>query len=94
MLAATILFLVLILATGLADFIPIHWRWLAIILWFLGFLALIGKTVTQDKEGRQQKRRAIGGILIDNRFKTSLSRLQTTLWTVLALSHLHRHRAR
>lgn len=86
MLTATILFLVLILATGLTDFIPIHWRWLATILWFLGFLALIGKVVTQEQRDGKRSGGRWTGILIDNRFKISLSRLQIMLWTVLALS--------
>ncbi len=86
MLIATILFIVLILATGLTGSIPIHWRWLATLLWFIGLLAFIGKAVTQERSNGARTGGRWVGILIDNRFKMSLSRLQIMLWTILALS--------
>jgi len=86
MLLATILFLILILTTGLAGIFPIQWRWLATILWFVGFLAFIGKAVTQEKTNGKKSGGRWVGILIDNRFKMSLSRLQIILWTTLAFS--------
>lgn len=86
MLIATILFVALILATGLTGSIPIHWRWLATLLWFIGLLAFIGKAVTQERSDGKRTGGRWAGILIDNRFKMSLSRLQIILWTLLALS--------
>ncbi len=86
MFIATIAFLILILATGLTGAIPIHWRWLMTLGWFVGFLAFIGKAVTQERRNGKASGGRWVGILIDNRFKMSLSRFQIILWTLLALS--------
>lgn len=85
MLIATVSLIILIFITGLTDILPIQWRWLVIIFWFLSLLALIGKAVTRETSNGKKGGRWLG-ILIDNRFKMSLSRLQIMLWTVLALS--------
>ncbi len=51
-------------------------NWLFVILLMLLFLALLGRA----------KHNRVFGILIDSNYTMSLSRLQITLWTVLALS--------
>jgi hypothetical protein len=68
--------LVLLLATAIwASLRPIA-QWFYIIALMLAFLALVGQSING---------RALG-ILIDTRYKISLSRLQIALWTVLVLS--------
>jgi hypothetical protein len=52
--------------------------WLIIVVLFLAFLVVVGHGIT----GRPQ------GLLIDDRHKMSLSRLQMVLWTVVILSGL------
>lgn len=86
---------ILIVLVGLLGRVPLQLRWLAMMVVFLGLLAAIGRDVTgMDKEvavrsGRTEKRFAPGridGVLIDNRNKVSLSRLQLILWSVVVLS--------
>lgn len=80
-------FITATLFIGLMDVIPLQVRWLLILGVFVAFLAALGKHVTGV---RDEKNKLVGGrfvgILIDSRNKLSLSRLQITLWTLLALS--------
>jgi hypothetical protein len=62
-------------AAGLVP-LPITLRWYLAIALIVAFLLLVGKL----KNGR------LGGFLIDNRQKVSLSRLQLVGWTVLIIS--------
>jgi hypothetical protein len=78
---AQLVIIVLIAAVGVAT--PyLHLNelvcWLAIVILFLLFLFVVGDGIT----GRRQ------GLLIDERFKMSLSRLQMVLWTLVILSGL------
>jgi hypothetical protein len=78
---------------GLLGSCPIQLRWLLITALFIFFLAATGKVVTGNKVDTENlvhrffnKGGRWTGILIDSRFKMSLSRLQLALWTILALS--------
>ncbi|MCS7010471.1 MAG: hypothetical protein N2049_00155 [Anaerolineales bacterium] len=87
MLILVFAFVAATLVVGLIGSIPIQVRWLLILVIFVAFLAALGKHVTGE---RNEKNKLVGGrwvgILIDSRNKLSLSRLQITLWTLLALS--------
>jgi hypothetical protein len=80
-----------ILVVGLSGQIMLPFRWLAIIAVMSAFLVAIGKdkTVREYADAGGVKRKTAGrfdGILIDDRNKMSLSRLQIILWTLVALS--------
>jgi hypothetical protein len=76
-----LLIIVLIAVVGVATPI-VHLNelvcWVIIVALFLGFLFVVGDGIT----GRRQ------GLLIDERNKMSLSRLQLVLWTLVILSGL------
>ncbi len=62
--------------------ISVQIRWLVVIGLFILFLAHIGQRIT-SKDGKGGK---WDGVLIDDRKKISLSRLQIILWTTVVLS--------
>ena len=71
-------FVVLVLLFGVAFvryLLPVG-RWLLLAAVMVAFLILLGRGMSRRAEG----------ILIDSRYKMSLSRFQMTLWTVLVLS--------
>lgn len=73
-----LLFVIVILVVGAAlvtSVLPVG-RWLAIAVTAVAFLIALGKGLS----GR------LDGILIDSRYKMSLSRFQMTMWTVLVFS--------
>jgi outer membrane murein-binding lipoprotein Lpp len=88
MLSAVSLFIVSTILIGLLGWVPIQLRWIIMLVIFVAFLAVLGKRVTGEKIGRILIGGRLSGILIDSRYKMSLSRLQIILWTVLALSAL------
>ena len=79
-------FSALIILVGLTGWISVQIRWGLIMILMVMFLAMIGKHVTGQKEGGKLTGGRWTGILIDNRFKMSLSRFQIILWSILALS--------
>ena len=79
-------FSALIILVGVTGWISVQIRWGLIMLLMVAFLAVIGKRVTgQNVDGKRTGGRWTG-ILIDSRFKISLSRFQIILWSILALS--------
>jgi hypothetical protein len=79
-------FSALIILVGLTGWISVQIRWGLIMLLMVVFLAMIGKRVTGQKVDGKLTGGRWTGILIDNRFKMSLSRFQIILWSILALS--------
>ncbi|MCK4793963.1 MAG: hypothetical protein KAV87_60110 [Desulfobacteraceae bacterium] len=79
-------FATVIVVIGLSGGLSLHLRWVLIILSFVVFLALVGKQVTGKNENGNWQGGHWAGILIDSRYKMSLSRFQIILWTILALS--------
>ena len=79
-------FAALVVIIGLLGWIPIEFRWVLMMLLFGSFLAVLGRRVTGQKTDSGYTGGRWTGILIDNRFKMCLSRLQIILWTILALS--------
>lgn len=77
-------FIAIIIIVGFQGWAPVEWRWVTMMVAFTLFLGVVGKQVTHDQINGKKGR--IDGILIDNRYKMSLSRFQIILWTVLALS--------
>jgi hypothetical protein len=75
---AIIVFVVLAVLVGAvwAPFLDASLRWLIIAGLMLLFLMFVGQRINNR----------LDGVLIDTRFKISLSRLQIALWTVLVLS--------
>ncbi|MBP9502381.1 MAG: hypothetical protein KBF17_09490, partial [Candidatus Promineofilum sp.] len=85
----------LILVIGMSGRLTLSWRWLLVMVTFVGLLALIGRDITGREDvvrlrsGRVETQFVPGridGVLIDARNKFSLSRLQLLLWTVVVLS--------
>ncbi len=68
--------LLFVLATVLAWSLAPGWNWIAVVVVLAGAVAVIGRAATG---------RALG-ILINERNVMSLSRLQTTIWTILVVS--------
>jgi hypothetical protein len=68
--------LVLLVGAGLVDLLRAWVRWLLIAGLMIAFLAAMGAQINDR----------LDGVLIDSRFKMSLSRLQIVLWTILVLS--------
>jgi hypothetical protein len=91
MAGSILVFIVLVVFIGLSSWIPIHLRWIIMIALYTWFMGVIGQKVTGHEidENNGRKRFVPGrfaGVLIDNRNKMSLSRLQITLWTILIFS--------
>lgn len=91
MAGSILVFIVLIVFIGLSSWIPIHLRWLITIALYTWFMGVVGQHVTgYEREENDRRKRFVpgrfAGILIDNRNKMSLSRLQITLWTILVFS--------
>lgn len=69
-------FVVATIIIGLLGQIPITTRWIASLVLIVGLMALMSKRIYDRFDG----------IFIDSRNKMSLSRLQITMWTILAFS--------
>ena len=72
----TVIIFVAGVVVGLSDPLQVVYRWLIIAGLVVGFLAVMG----HQTHGR------LVGVLIDARYKISLSRVQVTLWTILVFS--------
>lgn len=73
---AAILLIGLVGVWPIGPAVPITLRWLLIMAVIITFMALLGRQI----HGRYD------GILVDTRFKISLSRFQLVLWTLLVFS--------
>ncbi len=71
-----IIFVAAVIVVGLCDPLQVVYRWLIIASLVVGLLAVLG----HQTHGR------LVGVLIDARYKISLSRVQVTLWTILVFS--------
>ena len=79
-------FSALIILVGVSGWISVQIRWGLIMFLMVVFLAAIGKRVTGQQVNGKRTGGRWTGILIDSRFKISLSRFQIILWSILALS--------
>jgi hypothetical protein len=79
-------FIVTIITLGLSASISIHWRWVIMVILFIAFSMILGQQVTGKAESNKFTAGPLLGILIDSRFKMSLSRFQIMLWTIMVFS--------
>ena len=88
MLLNIVVFVSLSVFVGLQGSIPIQIRWLITTVLFILFIALVGKRVTAEKKNGRLEGGRYEGIMIDQRYKMSLSRLQIVMWSILVLGTL------